>query len=53
MSTVRKHTRRKKIKVTHKKLWREQCVGTADFSTFEIEIDPRQSSKQYLDIKTN
>ena len=49
MSTQRKYTRRKKIKVTHKKLWREQCVGTADFSTFEIEIDPRQSSKQYLD----
>ena len=49
MATVRQRTRRKKIKVFEKKLRRERCVGTAEFATLIIQIDPRQNSKSYLD----
>ena len=38
-----------KIKVIDKKLGRQRAVGQAYSDTRVIEIDPRQTSKNYLD----
>lgn len=37
------------VKVTEKKLGRERALGQAFSETKEIEIDPRQNSKEYID----
>jgi hypothetical protein len=36
-------------KVTERKLGRERALGQAFSETKEIEIDPRQDSKEYID----
>lgn len=39
---------RKRIEIKERKLGREKALGTADFETGAIEIDPRQSPKEWL-----
>lgn len=46
---ARKKRKKKKIKIIERKLGRERCFGQTWQGDYLIEIDPRQTPKQYMD----